>query len=88
MQLKFCLISLILMSCSSIDKSLNEKGIILDKFYSTNKYGEYTQNPPITRQVITPVYIKNLNINIEFPNPYVASLFKEFCRDELSLSCS
>ncbi|MDA1238296.1 MAG: hypothetical protein O3A15_05040 [Proteobacteria bacterium] len=83
---RLALISVLVATCPTIPAQSLTKSEILTSFYETPEYQSYLVRKPITLQVIVSIEVIELGEIIDFPNPYVAGLFKAYLEEHTSLS--
>ena len=83
---RLALISILVAACSTIPAQNLTKSEVLASFYETPEYQNYLVLKPITQQVMVSIEVLELGGIIDFPNPYVAGLFKAYLEEHTSLS--
>ena len=83
---RLALISILVAACSTIPAQNLTMAEILASFYETPEYQNYLVLKPITQQVMVSIEVFELGGIIDFPNPYVAGLFKAYVEEYTSLS--
>lgn len=83
---RLALISVLVAACPTIPAQNLTKSEVLAPFYETPEYQNYLVLKPITQQVLVSIEVFELGEIIDFPNPYVAGLFRAYLEEHPSLT--